>query len=229
VKHYVGPAWYQKQVDVPQSWSGKRIVLLLERCHWETKVWVDGTAAGMQDSLCTPQLHNLSDLMTPGRHTLTVRVDNSVKYDVGVNAHSVSDHTQLNWNGVTGRMELLATDRIWVSNVQVYPDIRNKSGRLLVTIGNAANKQAGGTLTIAAKSWNAGQSHAPAQKSAGFTASNSETVVEIDYPMGDDVLLWDEFSPAMYRLTVSLKAAADDKTFSNEKTVNFGMREIGTK
>jgi len=229
VKHYVGPAWYQKRIDVPQSWSGKRIVLLLERCHWETKVWVDGTAAGMQDSLCTPQLHDLSDLMTPGRHTLTVRVDNSVKYDVGVNAHSVSDHTQSNFNGVTGRMELLATDRIWVSDVQVYPDIRNKSARLVVTIGNAANKQAGGTLTIAAKSWNAGQSHAPAQKSAGFTSSKSETVVEVDYPMGDDVLLWDEFSPAMYRLTVSLKAAADDKTFSSEKTVTFGMRKIGTK
>jgi len=262
VKHYVGPAWYQKRVDVPQSWSGKRIVLLLERCHWETKVWVDGIAAGMQDSLCTPQLHDLSDLLTPGRHTLTVRVDNSVKYNVGVNAHSVSDHTQSNWNGVTGRMELLATDRIWVSDVQVYPDIRNKSARLLVTIGNAANKQVSGTLTIAAKSCavrrpsreNTGQNHAPAQKNTGFTASKSETIVEVDYAMGDDVLLWDEFSPALYRLTVSLTAASSGSLkgeafgdvssqnghpqaafeaatplFHDEKTVTFGMREIGTK
>ncbi|MBA7478357.1 hypothetical protein ES707_13780 [subsurface metagenome] len=170
----------------------------------------------------------LTELSTR-RHTLTVRVDNSVKYDVGVNAHSVSDHTQSNWNGITGRIELLATDRIWVSDVQVYPDIRNKSARLLVTIGNAANKQVSGTLTIAAKSWNTGQNNTPAQKSVGFTASKSETVVEVDYPMGCDVLLWDEFSPAMYRLNLSLKAAADDKTFSNEKTVTFGMREVGTK
>ena len=229
VKHYVGPAWYQKQVDVPENWSGKRITLLLERCHWETKVWVDGTAAGMQDSLCTPHLHDLSELMTPGRHTLTVCVDNSVKYDVGLNAHSVSDHTQSNWNGIIGRMELLATDKIWISDVQVYPNIRNKSARLLMTIGNATNKQVSGTLTIAAKSWNTRQNHAPAQKSLGFTASKSETIVEVDYAMGGDVLLWDEFSPAMYKLKVSLTAAEDDKTFSNEKTVTFGMREIGTK
>jgi len=254
VKHYVGPAWYQKQVDVPDSWNGKRIVLLLERCHWETKVWVDGTAAGMQDSLCTPQLHDLSDLMTPGRHALTVRVDNSVRYDVGVNAHSVSDHTQSNWNGITGNMELLATDIIWVSDIQVYPDIRTKSARLLVTIGNAVNKQLSGTLTIAAKSWNTKQSHAPAKKDVEFTASESETVVEVDYPMGDDVLLWDEFSPAMYRLTVSLTAASSGSLkgeafgdvssqnghpqaaleaatplFHNEKTVTFGMRQVGTK
>jgi hypothetical protein len=229
LKHYVGPAWYQKQVNVPESWSGKRIVLLLERCHWETKVWVDGTAAGMQDSLCTPQLYDLSDLLTPGRHTLTIRVDNSIKYNVGVNAHSVSDHTQTNWNGIIGRIELQATDRIWVNDVQVFPDIRNKSADLLVVISNITNQQFSGTLTIAAKSWNTRQSHAPAQKSVEFTASQPETIVEINYPMGDDVLLWDEFSPALYRLTVSLTAAADDKTFSNEKTVTFGMREFGTK
>ncbi|MGD8500219.1 MAG: hypothetical protein PVJ86_06200, partial [Phycisphaerales bacterium] len=229
VKHYVGPAWYQKQVDVPESWSGKRIVLLLERCHWETKVWVDGTAAGMQDSLCTPQLHDLSDLMTPGKHLLTVRVDNSVKYDVGVNAHSVSDHTQSNWNGIIGRIELQATDRVWLSDVQVYPDIRNSSARLLVTIGNTTNKQISGTLTIAAKSWNTQQNHAPARKSVAFTASKPENVMEVDYAMGGDVLLWDEFSPAMYRLRVSLAAAANDKMFSNERTVTFGIREFGTK
>jgi len=229
VKHYVGPAWYQRRINVPQSWSGKRIVLLLERCHWETKVWVDETTAGMQDSLCMPQLHDLSDLMTPGKHTLTVRVDNSVKYNVGVNAHSVSDHTQSNWNGITGCIELQATDKIWVSDVQVYPDIRNKSAKLFVTIGNAANKQVSGTLTIAAKSWNTAQSHAPAQKSAGFSASKSETVVEVDYPMGGDVLLWDEFTPALYNLKVSLTAAAGDKKFSSEKIVTFGMREFVKK
>jgi hypothetical protein len=229
LKHYVGPAWYQKQVDIPESWSGKRIVLLLERCHWETKVWVDGTTAGMQDSLCTPQLYDLSNLLTPGRHTLTVRVDNSLKYNVGVNAHSVSDHTQTNWNGIIGRMELQATDRIWISDVQVFPDIRNKSADLLVVISNTTNQQVSGTLTIAAKSWNTKQSRAPAQKNVEFTASKSETIVEVDYPMGDDVLLWDEFSPTLYKLTVSLTASGDNKTFSNEKTINFGMREIGTK
>ena len=39
VKHYVGPAWYQKRLDIPEDWTGRRIILFLERCHWETKVW----------------------------------------------------------------------------------------------------------------------------------------------------------------------------------------------
>jgi hypothetical protein len=137
VKHYVGPAWYQKQVDIPKKWRNRRIALFLERCHWETKVWVDGVAAGMQDSLCTPHLYDLSELMTPGKHLLTIRVDNAMKYNVGVNAHSVSDHTQSNWNGIVGRIELQAEHRVWISDVQVYPDVRNKSAKVCVTVGSA--------------------------------------------------------------------------------------------
>jgi len=229
LKHYVGPAWYQRQVAIPQDWRGKRIVLFLERCHWETKVWVDGIAAGMQDSLCTPQRHDLSALLTPGRHVVTVRVDNSVKYDVGANAHSVSDHTQTNWNGLIGRIELQATEKIWIRDVQVYPDIHNKSAKLHITINNHLGRSANGTLSLRAKSWNTKQKHVPSQKSIEFTASPSETVFEVDYKMGDDVLLWDAFSPALYKLTVSLNATADDNVFYAEKTVTFGMRKFGAR
>ncbi|MHC4603446.1 MAG: discoidin domain-containing protein [Planctomycetota bacterium] len=229
LKHYVGPAWYQKLVNIPANWSGKRIVLLLERCHWETKVWVDGIGAGVQDSLCTPHLYDLSNLMTPGRHMLTIRVDNSMKYNVGVNAHSVSDHTQTNWNGIIGRMELLATDKIWLSDVQVYPDVRNKSAKLHVTIGSVANEKVSGTLKINSESWNVKQKHMPTPKTIEFSASKPETIVEVDYAMGDEVLLWDEFSPAMYKLTVSLVADVANNGLRDKKTVTFGMREFGTK
>jgi F5/8 type C domain/Glycosyl hydrolases family 2, sugar binding domain/Glycosyl hydrolases family 2 len=227
IKHYVGPAWYQKQVDIPPSWRDKRIVLLLERCHWETRVWVDGAAAGMRDSLSTPHVYDLSNLMTPGQHVITVRVDNSIKYNVGVNAHSVSDHTQTNWNGVVGRIELQATDRVWVSDVQVYPDVRNKSAKLVITIGNSMNRPISGTLNIRARTWNTKQSHAAAEKSVTFTASKPQSVVDVDYPMGSHVQLWDEFSPALYELTVRLTAA--DNSFEDEKTVTFGMRQISTR
>ena len=41
-KHYVGAAWYQRDVDIPPEWQGRRIMLHLERPHWETRVWLDG-------------------------------------------------------------------------------------------------------------------------------------------------------------------------------------------
>ena len=41
-KHYVGAAWYQKEVNIPADWKGERILLFLERPHIETTVWVNG-------------------------------------------------------------------------------------------------------------------------------------------------------------------------------------------
>ena len=35
-KHYVGVAWYQKQIQLPKDWKNKRWVLSFERAHIET-------------------------------------------------------------------------------------------------------------------------------------------------------------------------------------------------
>jgi len=236
---YVGPAWYQKVVYIPESWSNKQIILFLERCHWETRVWVDGKAFGMQNSLSVPHLYDLTKAMAPGRHKLTICVDNTVKINVGEAvgdwqkrggkywAHSITDHTQTNWNGIVGRIELQAMDKVWISDIQVYPDINKKLAKVQVTVNNASGATVKGKLTFNAKSWNSPRKHSAAPKEIEFTASKSQTTVEVDYDMGDNVLLWDEFSPALYKLQVALVCSADNQQFSDSKLLDFGMREFG--
>jgi len=58
-KHYVGVAWYQRDLEVPAGWSGRRVVLTLELPHWETRVWVDGRLVGTNTALATPHEHDL--------------------------------------------------------------------------------------------------------------------------------------------------------------------------
>lgn len=47
---YVGPVWYQKTVEIPESWQGKRVVLFPERAMWETKLQVDGNLTFCENS-----------------------------------------------------------------------------------------------------------------------------------------------------------------------------------
>ena len=223
VKHYVGPAWYQKTVEIPDAWVDKRVVLFLERAHWETKLWMDGKEIGTQNSLSTPHEYDLGRL-TAGRHRLTICVDNTVKIEVGVNSHSISDHTQTNWNGIVGKIELRATDPIWIEDLQVYPDVRSKSVKVRVTLRNGTEEKIEGTLTLRAQTSHSKKQHKAAPKSVNFAASKLQTTVEVEYPMGDDVLLWDEFSPNVYRMTASIGGAG----FADSKAVDFGMRKIGT-
>ena len=72
------------------SSSGRRVVLTLERPHWETTVWLDGQKIGSDKSLVAPHVYDLG-AVTPGRHRLTIRVDNRMIMPYRPDAHSVSD------------------------------------------------------------------------------------------------------------------------------------------
>jgi hypothetical protein len=65
-RHYIGPAWYQREIEVPQEWRGKRLRLQLERVHIESIVWMDGEKIGRGDSLGTPHVFDLTPL-DPGK------------------------------------------------------------------------------------------------------------------------------------------------------------------
>ena len=134
VKYYKGAAWYQKDVEIPAGWSGKRIVLFLERCHWESTVFVNDKKAGSQNSLASPHEYDLTDLLGPGKNRISIRMDNRVIIPVGVNSHSISDHTQSNWNGITGEILLFTRSEIFIDEIKVYPDLEKKIAKIIVSI-----------------------------------------------------------------------------------------------
>ena len=107
-KHYVGHAWYKKSVEVPSTWQGQRIILFLERPHIETTVFVNGRQVGHQLSLSTPHQYDVTPYLNAGKNNeIAILVYNGIEnVCVGQDSHSVTDQTQGNWNGITGRIEL---------------------------------------------------------------------------------------------------------------------------
>ncbi len=73
---YLGQAWYQREVTIPDQWKDRNITLDLERCHWITTLYVDGKKAGSDERLSTPHRRDLTKELTPGVHVITVCVDN---------------------------------------------------------------------------------------------------------------------------------------------------------
>lgn len=65
-------AWYRRTVDIPASWAGRSIVLAFDKISTDAIVWVGDVKAG---TVGWPGGElDLSNLLTPGRHTLTLRV-----------------------------------------------------------------------------------------------------------------------------------------------------------
>lgn len=222
-KHYVGAAWYQKDVEIPAGWKNKQLNLFLEQAHTETIVWVDDQEIGMQNSMVAPHQYNLSKFLTPGKHTITIRIDNRIKdINVGPDSHSLTDHTQGNWNGINGRMELIAQNPVYVGDLQVYPNLKSAEAKIKIALNNEFNTKTKGQIIISAESFNSKETRTVKPITINFETKTGQDSLTAVLPMGD-FLTWDEFSPALYRL--SAKVMVKGKQVS-EKQVNFGMRDF---
>ncbi|WP_455498451.1 sugar-binding domain-containing protein [Coprobacter sp.] len=224
---YKGPAWYEKKVFIPEDWAGKEISLFLERVHWETKLWVNGAYVGREESLSVPHIYTLGKFLKPGEmNTIRLRVNNDLIYNIEY-SHAVSAETQTNWNGIIGKIELRATDKVYISDVQAYPDIKGKKVRLEVTFNNSGKLSLKGDLEIMGKT--ADNLFDIPKKKIPVTGNDSLIFMEIDLPLGDQIRTWDEFDPNLYLLNLSLNVKADKESYFDTKQVEFGMREVGVK
>ncbi|MGE5124747.1 MAG: glycoside hydrolase, partial [Betaproteobacteria bacterium] len=224
-RYYVGPAWYQRDVVIRPEWAGRRVLLHLERPHWQTVVWLDGRVRGTCDSLSTPHRIELGRALPPGAHTLTIRVDNRLVVDVGLNSHSVSDHTQGNWNGIVGTLELQASGPVWIEDLQVYPQLAERALRVRGQIGNLTGSTGTGRVRIVAEPFDVGPAGGVATALAEASWDARGGGFEATLPLGPSARAWDEFSPALYRVGATLEGESGRDT----RTVVAGLREIATR
>jgi len=222
---YTGPAWYQREIDIPDTWKGKHITLFLERNHWVTHVWLDGKDFGTKDNLISPQIYDLGINITPGKHRLTICVDNTLKFNLGRFVSINYEGTQTNWNGIVGKIELTAVDPVSLSKVEVYPDVDHKLIKVEAYISNLTGTKVKGDVQFSVA--NATGDEVGKSVSTPFSAPNRESLVTIEVPMGKYPKLWDEFSPYLYVLKTSLSTKSPE--CHSKKIVSFGMRKLAIK
>ncbi|APA00996.1 glycoside hydrolase family 2 [Flavobacterium commune] len=224
---YLGAAWYSREITIPKNWKGKEMLLKLERVLWKTNVWIDGKELETeQNSLIAPHYFDLSKYLIAGKtHRITIRIDNRKLFDISVDnmAHAYTNHTQIIWNGVIGKMEIEAFDAVRISNLQIKPEISSGTAQVKLALNNNTNKIAKGILKITAVNKKSNIPVATLQKD--IQVKMGKSVIEVDYNMGKDVKLWSEFSPELYELKAELNAAKNTLTIS----ADFGMRSFSKK
>ncbi|BCX49706.1 beta-galactosidase [Haloferula helveola] len=220
-RHYVGPAWYQREFTVPAEWSDRTLRVEFERVHWDSTLWINGQRIGRQDALGTPHVFEFGPLDT-GAHTMTLRIDNRLdEVNPGPNAHSVSDHTQGNWNGIVGSMTLDAPGNNRIEHVGVFPS-NDGSVRLIVS-GQTDPKLHEASLLAEIRSPDA--SNSAFAKAVAFAREKDGTYrIELNAKLESAPQLWDEFDPQLYSAQVQL-FTGDDMAV-DEVDTTFGFREV---
>ncbi len=209
-RYYTGVAWYERDVEVPAAAGGKLARLTLERAHWVTQAWWDGTPLGERDSLCVPHAYELGRL-TAGTHRLKIRVDNRISLPVGRDAHSVSDHTQTNWNGIVGSVGITTRDDAWIDAVHATPLVTQRAVKLRVRV--TAVRAVSATVS------------SMGQRQEAVMRAGETRVIELVCALGETAGLWDTSTPTLHRVAVVLSGEG----VSDRRDLRIGLREIAVK
>ena len=222
---FEGKALYTKQIRIPEEWDGTSVRLVMERTK-PTTIWIDGKEVGANNDISTAQQYDLSSYLFPGTHTVAILVDNgkqAVPEKVYGSSHAYSASTQTNWNGIIGDFYLESVPLCGIDDIQLYPDVAKKVVTARVTLRNPDKGVGKGILSFYAEAWNTDKQHKTPVQTIEVDWTKPEQ--EFELALGDKALLWSEFTPALYRLSVSLKT---DQSVDTEQAT-FGLRDFKAK
>lgn len=215
---YDGAFWVQRKITIPDSWQGKLVYYTMERLLGSSKVFWDGKFIGEDYGLAYPHKFLVDTAIVSGTHTITVLInkDDSRYQQYG---HHVVNGNGISWNGIVGKIELVAYNRTChINQIQIYPNISTKSIDVKLNLNGNKNsikkiisfflrKKGEGKFTLI--------------KNLEILSNNLETNIKIPEPID----LWNEFTPNLYELRTEIKT---DTELVDSKTIIFGVREIGT-
>ena len=217
---YSGKVIYTREINIPESFRGKKLFLMMERTKPST-VWVDGDSIGSYGHLYAPHRYELPALAV-GKHQLKIRIDNSptsVPKEIQ-GSHAWTDATQTNWNGILGEFYIEAVPVSYIQSVQVYPEVDKKQALVIVEVD--ADKDGKAILDVDGYAWNTSGTHTLSPQQLAVRLKKGRNRIELPVNMGDKPLLWSEFHPALYKLNITLRAGKN----RDSRMVDFGMRKF---
>ncbi len=219
---YIGPVWYQKTVDIPSGWNGYRTDLFLERVKWESRVWVDGKEFSRpDDGLVVSHTHNLG-VLSPGKHTICIRVDNRMIHPIGDKGHNYTEQTESIWNGIVGKIELRRRNVVSLNRLRLFAEGSKKAVLADVSLDNPTKAPCQAEVNIVLKD--------STQKIIGrvsvkkMLAASETANYAINIPVAK-LKTWSEFQQPLYKAFCTISSCGQTETAS---PVTFAFRTLTT-
>jgi beta-galactosidase len=210
---------YERTVDVPAEWAGRRIVLQVGAAESVLLVHVDGRPVGISKDSHLAAEFDLTGVVSPGSPA-TVRLT-VVKWS---DASHIEDQDQWWHGGITRSVLLYATDPLYLADVTVRA---RHDGDLRV---DCLVRDAGGALP---EGWyvSGELDGSLLTQDAEFDRANTEDE-RVSAFLGEarlratvpDVRTWTAETPELYGLTVRLHRA--DGTFADSSLHRIGLRDV---
>jgi len=125
--------WYQRQIRVPEDWTGKRILLHFGGVDYQSEAFIDGRSVGRHWGGTCSFSYDVTDHVTPGcAHNLVVYVRDDVRSGVQPAGKQCPDYQsrRCHYTRTTGIWQtvwLEAVSDCGLRDVQIVPDLDGES------------------------------------------------------------------------------------------------------
>lgn len=202
---YLNAVWYRREVLIPKSWRGRRILLHFQASDYDTFVWANGVEVGRHRGGMTPFTCDLTAQATPGKKiTLVVRVrDNAREYMPSGKQAWTYGNSGCHYTRTTGIWQTVWLEpvplRAHLLRPKITPDVANRRFSIEQPVAGA---QAGLVYRARLLSGKKQVATAECLCGGGFYPRLDLVVPE------NAVRLWSPEDPHLYDLTLELVDAA---------------------
>ncbi len=213
-----GAVWYTRKIDIPEHWKDKHIELILERTN-HSMIWIDGSFASQSQLLFSPQHHDLSQRLSPGVHTLTLRISNGRLVRPFGFSQNMTEKQPL-WNGVLGSIKLEASSTTHITSLQVTPNLESSTIRVKIRTANPPQKSF--LLIRLAPEYLLGRLKVKTMPKTYRVKADS--LITLSYQIKGRMPLWDEFKQPMLR--INLRVSDEKATWMDFKSMEISLRKF---
>ncbi len=215
ITDFMNAVWYRRDLDIPAEWKGKRVILHIDACDYDTTVYVNGSAVGNHKGGYTSFQFDITDKLNDENNYVTVYAIDDIRSNkqvAGKQSQQLGSYGcyYTRTTGIWQTVWLEAVEAAHVKSYKVFANISNPSVSLDVL---TSDKAVGATLEVEA--FYEGK---PMGK-ASATVNSLSTTVDIALA---EKHLWECGNGRLYDLV--FKLTKDGKT--DVLNGYFGLREV---
>ncbi|HEY3319036.1 MAG TPA: glycoside hydrolase family 2 TIM barrel-domain containing protein [Planctomycetota bacterium] len=197
--------WYHRNVEIPQAWAGKRVLLHFGAVDWETTVFVNGKELGKHRGGYDGFSFDITDAIKPGApQEIVVGVFDPTDAGPQPRGKQVRRPGGIFYTPVTGIWQTVWLEpvaQVYIDKIKITPDVDGKCVRIVAAVNGKVEKVSAAVMGGRNLQWD------------GTGKSGEEIVI----PM-NEAMLWSPENPILYDLIVD---CGDDHV-----QCYFGMRKI---
>lgn len=215
-KDFINHLWYHRELNIPQDWTGKNVLLNFGAVYFNSEVYVDGTLAGRHFGGSSSFSLDITKLVTPGKtHHLVVRASSDIRSTMQSAGKQNLQYASYgcNYTRTTGIWQTVWMEAVAPTGLQSTQTITDiDQGQIVVFPKFYSNSNQ--SLKIAVKDGN----RTVATTTVRAT-NNSVAVLPVK-----NAKLWSPESPFLYTITYQV---VDEKGSPVDEVISYvGMRKV---